>query len=314
MFEKNKYFDIENKRLEDIQEKIEQILKTKLLYSPTTTRLGNSLLRINYIDKNIENESQKDNRITILQEQDKKIYIQIAGVLEDVKIGQLWEELEDFFSIESIDIIKESFNEPEEIMDESEETMDEPEESIEIIEILPSKDELVEEIKKQLEIKGHFLGVEEVETFISNFIVRYDRLPIPSELEAIVKGYILMIQEENKLKSKITEPIIEESQEEVSSEEINQEILSEENLTKELSPPDKINQEEGLKEELPINNLNEVVLSKEWIVGRRRCPSCGNEGLIREVDDKTKILMHSPRIYSKKRYCGQCGYEWHGDL
>ncbi len=365
MFEKNKYFDLEDKKLEDIQNNIEGLLKTRLLYSTTSTRLGKSLLRINYFDKNIEIGSQKENRITILEEKDKKIYIQIAGVLDNVKVGQLWEGLENFFSTESINIIKDPIITPEEIVDKSEE-------SIEIIEILPSKDELVEDIKKSLESKGYNLEVEEIEIFIGNFIEKYNRLPVPSELKAIIKGYILMIQEENKVKSQITEPIIEESQEEVSSEihqdKISQddltkessspenlsqgEILSEENiqniisqddLTKELSSPEnlnqeqvsseeniqeilpqdeitkelssheKINQEEEPKEEFPINKFDEVVLSKQWIAGRRRCPNCGNEGSIREVDDKTKILMHSPRIYSKKKSCGQCGYEWHGD-
>lgn len=306
MFDRNKSFDIEDKKFEDIQEKLEQILKAKLSYSTITTRLGNSLLRINYIDKKIEIESQKDNRITILQEQDKKVYIQIAGVLDDVQVGQLWEELENFFSIEAINIIEDSINDPEEKLDDSEET-------IEIIEILPSKDELVEEIKKLLKIKGHILETEEIEIFLNNFIEKYERLPIPSELNSIINGYILMIQEENKLKSQITEPIIEGSQEEVSSEELHQELILQDDLTQELNSLEELIHEEAPQDKFPINHFETVVLSKEDIATRRRCPSCGNEGLIREVDDKTKILMHSPRIYSKKRVCGQCAYEWHGD-
>ncbi|KKM16846.1 hypothetical protein LCGC14_1681750, partial [marine sediment metagenome] len=306
MFEKNKSFDIADKKFEDIQEQIEWILKTKLLYSTTTTRLGNSILRINYNDKNIEIESQKDNRITILQEQGKKIYIQIAGVLDDVKVGQLWEELNVFFLKESINIIKDSINETEENLDESEE-------SIEIIEILPSKDELVEEIKKLLENVGYILEMEEVETFINNFIEKYDRLPVLSELKAIIKGYILMIQEEKKLKSQITEPIIEESQEDLPSEEVHQEVITQDYLTKELISPEELNQEEISQEGFPIDDFKELVLSKQEIVGRRRCPNCGNEGLIREVDDKTKILMDYPKIYAKKRCCVKCGFEWHAE-
>lgn len=272
----NKSFDIENKKFIDIQEKIEQILKTEFLYSTTTARLGNSLIRINYTDKTIEIESQKDNRITLLQEQDKKVYVQIMGVLDDAKVGQLWEELENFFSIGSINIIEDSINNSEEKLDESGELIDRSDESIEIIEILPSKDELVGEIKNQLENKGFFLEPEEVKTFINNFIEKYERLPVSSEINSIVKGYIFMIQEENKLKSQITEPVIEEPH-----------------------------------EELPSNSFENVILSNYEITGRRKCPNCGNEGLIREVDDKTKILMDYPKIYAKKRCCTKCGYEWH---
>jgi len=272
----NKSFDVENKKFIDIQEKIEQILKKEFLYSTTTARLGNSLIRINYTDKNVEIESQKDNRITLLQEQDKKVYVQIMGVLDDAKVGQLWEELENFFSIGSINIIEDSINNSEEKLDESGESIDRSDESIEIIEFLPSKDELVGEIKNQLENKGFFLEPEEVKTFINNFIEKYERLPVSSEINSIVKGYILMIQEENKLKSQVTEPVIEEPH-----------------------------------EESPSNSFENVILSNYEITGRRKCPNCGNEGLIREVDDKTKILMDYPKIYAKKRCCTKCGYEWH---
>ncbi|KKK59372.1 hypothetical protein LCGC14_3035060, partial [marine sediment metagenome] len=272
----NKSFDVENKKFIDIQEKIEQILKKEFLYSTTTARLGNSLIRINYTDKNVEIESQKDNRITLLQEQDKKVYVQIMGVLDDAKVGQLWEELENFFSIGSINIIEDSINNSEEKLDESGESIDRSDESIEIIEFLPSKDELVGEIKNQLENKGFFLEPEEVKTFINNFIEKYERLPVSSEINSIVKGYILMIQEENKLKSQVTEPVIEEPH-----------------------------------EESPSNSFENVILSNYEITGRRKCPNCGNEGLIREVDDKTRILMDYPKIYAKKRCCTKCGYEWH---
>ncbi|MFX1410866.1 MAG: hypothetical protein ACFFA6_10960 [Promethearchaeota archaeon] len=46
--------------------------------------------------------------------------------------------------------------------------------------------------------------------------------------------------------------------------------------------------------------------------GRRRCPKCGNANttLIREMPDKTHIILSYPRMYGKKYMCGLCGTEW----
>jgi len=46
--------------------------------------------------------------------------------------------------------------------------------------------------------------------------------------------------------------------------------------------------------------------------GRRRCPKCGNvnKALIREMPDKTHIILAYPRMYGKKYKCGLCGTEW----
>ena len=46
--------------------------------------------------------------------------------------------------------------------------------------------------------------------------------------------------------------------------------------------------------------------------GRRTCPACGNQHKypIIEVEDKSNIIMFSPRMYGKKFQCGECGAEW----
>jgi len=46
--------------------------------------------------------------------------------------------------------------------------------------------------------------------------------------------------------------------------------------------------------------------------GRLTCPRCGNlnKNMIREVEDRTNILMDYPLIYGKKYICGECGAEW----
>jgi hypothetical protein len=45
---------------------------------------------------------------------------------------------------------------------------------------------------------------------------------------------------------------------------------------------------------------------------RRQCPKCFNldRNLIREVVDKTHVIMQNPNIYGFKFICGQCGHEW----
>ena len=314
MSERNQSFNIQDKSFDQIQTILEDELEKKLSFSTDSTKLGNSLIRINYFDKNLDKKLQKENRISILQEQDKRVYVQIAGVLDDVQVNQLWRRLESFLntSDDSIDIIEELEDVDEKPISELEESED-SEDSIEIIEVLPSKDEIIDEIKTQLENRGYFLEMEDVETFINNFIEKYDRLPIPSEFNSIVKGYILMIQEESKIDTENAEPIIEVPQGEVPqevvpSEELRQEVIPQDELTQELDSPEELIHEEVLQEEFPRNSFEDVVLSKVGIVGRRRCPNCGNEGLIREVDDKTKILMDYPKIYAKKRCCTKCSY------
>ena len=60
-----------------------------------------------------------------------------------------------------------------------------------------------------------------------------------------------------------------------------------------------------------LPNIDEIGVI-ETTEGRRKCPICGNENLrlIREVEDKTKIISAYPRLYGKKLKCGQCGAEW----
>ncbi len=50
----------------------------------------------------------------------------------------------------------------------------------------------------------------------------------------------------------------------------------------------------------------------EWIVVPRHCPKCFNQNqrMIREVTDKTIVLMQNPPIYGTKYVCGNCGHSW----
>ena len=46
--------------------------------------------------------------------------------------------------------------------------------------------------------------------------------------------------------------------------------------------------------------------------GKRKCPICNNQShrLIREVEDKSRVINAYPKMYGKKFKCGQCGAEW----
>lgn len=170
MLERSQSFDVQNKSYDEIQTIMENILEKSLSFSIKSKRLGRSLLRINYFDKNVDLDQQKDNRITILQESDRRVYIQIKGKLLDTQIKQLWSDFEKKLTnstyVEKIETIK------------------------------PSKEEIIQEIKKLIELKGYIVKDNDVQTFIENFIEKFNRMPEESEFDSIVKGYIIMINED----------------------------------------------------------------------------------------------------------------------
>ncbi|MFX1390429.1 MAG: hypothetical protein ACFE9Z_10230 [Promethearchaeota archaeon] len=150
-----------------------------------------------------------------------------------------------------------------------------------------TKEQIVQEIKNLIEKKGYFVKNEEVNTFLDHFIEKFDRLPETNEFQSIVKGYMMMINE-SQLSEKI-ESLSIRNEKTLESLESVLEVIEE-------------------RESLAIND--DRITTVENVLGRRRCPSCGDESSIHEITDKTIILMDYPRIYGKKKYCGKCGFEW----
>lgn len=96
-------------------------------------------------------------------------------------------------------------------------------------------------------------------------------------------------------------------------------IVTEEVDPKEITP----SQEELKKSRKKSKKPKKKKLSKEEIKAiqkkheamvpvRRRCPTCLNlnKKFIREMQDKSNILMQNPMIYGKKYRCGICSTEW----
>lgn len=260
MFERTQSFDMNGMEYKGIQTKIENILHKDLKFSTNSIKVGKSLLRISYFDENIDKEKQKNNRITILQEPEKRVYIQVKGQLTDGQVEQIWQELEKNSKV--------------------------PKKYEEKKEIVTTKDEIIDSIIESIKLKGYLINKSAARTFLDNFYEKYARLPIDKEINSIVKGYIIMRNEDYLLeKSQI--PIKNEHQLE------------------------DINLFTGRSEiETESDSYGSSVLVVEDSVGRRKCPSCGEIGSIHEVTDKNLVIMDYPRIYGKKKYCGHCAYEW----
>lgn len=260
MVERSQSFDIQNKSYDEIQKIMENVLEKGLSLSINTKRLGRSLLRINYTDSNVDQEQQKDNRITILQESDKRVYIQIKGNLSDAQVRQIWTSFEK-------NLINSMYIEKSEKKKYS-------------------KMEIIKEIKHLIELEGYIIKEDDIQTFIENFTEKFNRLPEENEFPSIVKGYIIIINEDF-LKKKVETPI--KNKFPVERRESVMEIID---------------------DKPQANSYNEPNVALQNSVERRKCPSCGDESSIHEVVDKSIILMAYPRIYGKKKYCGLCGYEW----
>ena len=236
------------------------VLQKDLNFSINTTRLGNSLLRINYFNEKLDKGKQKENRITLLQEPKRRIYIQIKGKLRDEQVAKIWLKLENDLHL----------------------TTQVKEKKV----TLPTKEDIIYQIIELIKLKGYSIDFGDAQGFLENFHLKYGRLPKNEEITSIVKGYVIMINEDYL--SKQTEASIQ-------TEHLSTSIAT------------IIG---GSEDETSSGTYNSSVVVPENPIVRRRCPSCGDEGSIHEVTDKSIVLMDYPRIYGKKKYCGKCGYDW----
>ena len=148
------------------------------------------------------------------------------------------------------------------------------------------KEEIAQEINQLIKLKGYRVKNNDVQTFLQNFIEKFDRIPMKNEFDSVVKGYIIMKNEDYLLEKVKTpnksEPLIE-------NKESVLDLID-----------DKTNS----------SSYNNNIDIFEDSIGRRKCSSCGEETSIHETIDKIIIILDYPRIYGKKKYCGLCSYEW----
>ena len=94
MFERTQSFEMNGKNFESIQQRVENILQNDLMYSTNKVKIGKSLTRINYFIELSKENTQKSNRVTILLEPERSVYIQVKGQLTDEEVDKFWSELE----------------------------------------------------------------------------------------------------------------------------------------------------------------------------------------------------------------------------
>ena len=271
MIERTHSFGIASINNNEIQKIMEDFLQKNFDFSTKTSQLGKTLLRINYFDENVDEKLQTENKITILIEPEKKIYVKVNGKIPENQILPLWRELEEKFG---------TLGEQEELKKE-----------------ILTKDEILYKIIKKIHKKGYNIEKVAAESFMKNFQEKYMRLPEEDEINAIVKGYIIMVNEEDSQSR--------EDERKQLSKDLPIDIEN-----KDFKKSQQVTVQTKSRTPMSLISYDNGILTIEKPIGRRKCPNCGNDGLIHELDDKTLILMDYPRIYGKKCCCAECGQEW----
>ena len=196
MMERTQSFDMEDYNQEEIQKITENILRNNLTLSFKTARVGDKIIRINYFDEEIDKNLQRDNKITILQEPERKYYINVKGKLTDDQISELWGEL------------KLQLKESKGLKNKSKNKL--------------TKDDIINEICNSVKNLGFHIDVTDALGFVENFIEKFYRLPKRDEIEPIIKGFVL-INDTNKV---LKEKILEEVPQEVNPEKLTTDFSS----------------------------------------------------------------------------------------
>ena len=255
VMERTQSFDMEECNQESIQKITENILRNNLTLSFKTVVLGDKIIKINYFDESEPEDLQLDNKITILLEPEKKYYINVKGKLTDDQISELWGELN----------LK---------LKETQRSKNKNKNEL-------TKDELINEICNSIKNLGFHIEVSDALGFIENFIEKFYRLPRREEIEPIIKGYVLINDENKILKNTLSEEVFHDIK-----------PYQPEQLTTDFSSMDVI-----------------TILKP---TGRRVCPRCGPDNWfkIHEIEDKDNLISVYPKIYGKMYTCDKCRIFW----
>jgi hypothetical protein len=184
MMERTQSFDMDDYNQEEIQKITENILRNNLTLSFKTCKVGDKIIRINYFDEEIDENLQRDNKITILQEPERKYYINVKGKLTDDQISELWGEL-NLKLKESKGLKNIGKNEL-------------------------TKDDIINEICNSVKGIGFHIDVTDALGFVENFMEKFYRLPKRDEIESIVKGFVLSNDTNKVLKETVPEEVPQE--------------------------------------------------------------------------------------------------------
>ena len=85
----------------------------------------------------------------------------------------------------------------------------------------------------------------------------------------------------------------------------------------ETAPKTKAVEAPAVEEKVPVEENPKPIVEKNGMLiqqgeGRNQCPKCGNNNhsMIREQEDRERLIYDYPPIYGKKYSCGKCGAIW----
>ncbi|MHA1646875.1 MAG: hypothetical protein ACTSVL_04810 [Promethearchaeota archaeon] len=133
-----------------------------------------------------------------------------------------------------------------------------------------------------------------------------------SELRAILMADRQGIQLISRHLAPLEEKIVERK---IEDEEKEEEIIEEDSKSVAISPEGEVI---PISKDITQSEILELLKKgyklPAWVVIPRHCSKCFNQNQhnIREIEDKTVVLMEYPRIYGMKFICGNCGHSWRG--
>ncbi|KKM84501.1 hypothetical protein LCGC14_1298490 [marine sediment metagenome] len=135
---------------------------------------------------------------------------------------------------------------------------------------------------------------------------------LENEISSLREMITIIAQEKQLLEERVVEEpsTVEPRIHKEIEEKISEKVLPKEKVQEVIKKPSK----KKKKKKLSADEIKAIKAEHEEAIApkRRRCPTCLNlnKKYIREMDDKTNIILQSPRIYGKKFKCGICGTEW----
>lgn len=239
VYEKTQTFERKEKDLDEFQQAVEQVMNATLRLSTKAAKLDETLSIITFIDEKMDLAPQKDNKVSLYQEQ-SKIFIQLKGILDKDQADEFWDALNDTLSRSKI---KEPVT--KELKIESKP---------------PTKEDTINAIIAAIKDKGASIEKTDAEEFIDNFQEQFNRLPAKSEINSIALGYIKMMDVDPVPKASFSQikdspPTIKTQPQVTAPPIVSPENTYKEDLEIYKEPSHKIEQTSSVKEAEPIERI-----------------------------------------------------------